>query len=160
MTWFTRFQTPPAPGFRVLAGREDGLTRLLVASGRMAGGDHGTVHLHAGDELLRIVSGELAVRVGDQQQRCRAGDIAIIPPNTWHGFLALSDTVIEVVAEQAIGTFFPVRRPDGTRAIVETYRQDMPWTAPPPTPGGWTTDEEIQAILAAVDIEVEPPDTL
>jgi hypothetical protein len=27
---------------------------------------------------------------------------------------------------------------------------------PPPKPGGWTTDEEIQAILAAVDIEVEP----
>jgi hypothetical protein len=63
--------------------------------------------------------------------------------------------VIEVVAEQAIGTFFPVRRPDGTRAIVEPYRQDLPWTAPPPTTGRWTTDEEIQAILAAVDIEVD-----
>jgi mannose-6-phosphate isomerase-like protein (cupin superfamily) len=156
MTWFTRFQTPQAPGFRVLAGRNDGLTHLLVASGRMVRGDHGTVHLHAGDEILRIVSGELVVRVGDEQQRCRQGDMAIIPPNTWHGFRALTDTVIEVVAEQAIGTFFPVRRPDGTRAIVETYRQDMPWTAPPPKPGGWTTDEEIQAILAAVDIEVEP----
>lgn len=119
---------------------------------------HG-VHLHAGDELLRIVSGELAVRVGDQQQRCRAGDIAIIPPNTWHGFHALSDTVIEVVAEQAIGTFFPVRRPDGTWVIVEIYRQDMPWTAPPPAPGRWTTDEEMHAILAAVDIEVERPGT-
>jgi len=65
-----------------------------------------------------------------------------------------------VVAEQGIGTFFPVRRPDGTRAIIETYRRDMPWTAPPPTPGGWTTDEEIQAILAAVDIEVGPTDNL
>jgi quercetin dioxygenase-like cupin family protein len=159
MTWFTRFQTPQAPGFRVLAGRKDGVTRLLVASGRMAAGDHGAVHLHAGDEVLRIVNGELVVRVGDERRRCREGDIAIIPPNTWHGFHAVADTVIEVVAEQAIGTFFPVRLPDGTRAIVEAYRQDMPWTAPPPEPGRWTTDEEIEAILAAVDIEVEPNDT-
>lgn len=154
MTLFERFEVPAQPGFRVLAGRDNGLARLLVASGRMAADDHGTVHLHAGDEVLRVVSGELLVRIGDERRHCGEGDIAIIPPNTWHGFRAITDTIIEVVAEQAIGTFFPVRRPDGTRSVVETYRQDMPWTAPPPEPGRWTTDEEIKAILAAVDIEV------
>lgn len=154
MTGFERFVAPREPGFRVLAGRGNGLTRLLVASGRMAADDVGTVHSHAGDEVLRIVSGEFFVRLGDERQHCREGDIAIIPPNTWHGFRAVTDTVIEVIAEQAIGTFFPVRRPDGTRAIVETFRKDMPWTAPPTKPGQWTTDEEIEAILAAVDMEI------
>jgi mannose-6-phosphate isomerase-like protein (cupin superfamily) len=154
LTGFERFEVPQQPGFRVLAGRGNGLTRLLVASGRMAANDLGTVHLHAGDEVLRVVSGELLIRIGDERRHCQKGDIAIIPPNTWHGFRAVTDTVIEVIAEQAIGTFFPVRRPDGTRAIVETYRQDMPWTAPPPKPGQWTTDEEINAVLAAVDMEI------
>ncbi|WP_410050301.1 cupin domain-containing protein [Actinomadura sp. HBU206391] len=66
----------------------------------MAADDHGAVHLHAGDEVLRVLSGELLVRIGDERRRCREGDIAIMPPNTWHGFRAVTDTVIEVIAEE------------------------------------------------------------
>jgi hypothetical protein len=30
----------------------------------------------------------------------------------------------------------------------------LPWDAPPPRPGEYTADEEIQQIMRAVDIEV------
>jgi hypothetical protein len=98
------------------------------------------------------VSGELVVRVGDQRRSCRTGDLLIVPPNTLHGFRVVSETVVEVVAEHDIGTFFPVRQADGTRRLVEVYTVS-PWNAPPPRPGEHTTEEEIQQILQHVDIE-------
>jgi hypothetical protein len=47
---FKTFGPPPseAAGFRVLAGRDDGLGRLLVAGGRLPAGDVGPVHNHEG----------------------------------------------------------------------------------------------------------------
>jgi quercetin dioxygenase-like cupin family protein len=152
MTYFTTFQAPDA-GFRLVAGRPHGLQRLLVASGRLPAGQPGQMHLHAGDEVLRILSGELVVRVGDQRRTCREGDLVIIPPNTLHGFRVVSETVMEVVAEHDIGTFYLVRQADGTRRPVEIYTAS-PWNAPPPLPGEYTTEKEIQQILRNVDIEV------
>jgi hypothetical protein len=60
---------------------------------------------------------------------------------------------MEVIAEQRIGTFFPVRQADGTRRLVEVYTPS-PWNNPPPRVGEYTSDEEIQRILRSVDIEV------
>ena len=60
---------------------------------------------------------------------------------------------MEVVAEHDIETFFPVRQADGSRRLVEVYTAS-PWNAPPPRPGEYTTEEEIQQILKHVDIEV------
>jgi len=60
----------------------------------------------------------------------------------------------EVVAEYDIGTLFPVRQPDGSRRLVEVYRADLPWCAPPPRPGQYTTDEALQEIIRPVDIQV------
>jgi quercetin dioxygenase-like cupin family protein len=153
MTHFTTFELPPDAGFRLVAGRPHGLQRLLVASGRLLAGDPGHMHLHAGDEVLRILSGEVVVRIGDERRTCRQGDLAVIPPNTLHGFRVITDTEMEVIAEHDIGTFFPVRQPDGSRRLVEVYTAS-PWNAPPPRPGEHTTDEEIQRIVQAVDIEV------
>jgi quercetin dioxygenase-like cupin family protein len=93
MTYFTTFQAPDA-GFRLVAGRPHGLQRLLVASGRLPAGQPGQMHLHAGDEVLRILSGELIVRVGDQRRTCREGDLVVVPPNTLHGFRVVSETVM------------------------------------------------------------------
>jgi mannose-6-phosphate isomerase-like protein (cupin superfamily) len=154
VTYFVRFDAPEEVGFRPLAGRPEGLQRLLLASGRLPAGDHGPMHLHRGDEILRIVSGEIVVRVGDDRRVCRAGDVVVVPPDTLHGFRATTETVMEVVAEQSIGTFFPVRSPDGTRELVETFRPELPWNRPPPRPGAYTTDEEMERILKAVDVDV------
>jgi hypothetical protein len=153
LTYFTTFELPADLGFRVLAGRPHGLQRLLVASARLPAGPGAQMHLHVGDEVLRILTGEIVMRVGDERRTCRAGDLVIVPPNTLHGFQVVVDTEIEVVAEHDIGTFYPVRQADGTRRLVEVYTP-LPWDAPPPRPREHTTDEEMQEILRAVDIEV------
>jgi hypothetical protein len=155
MTYFTTFAPPADAGFRLVAGRPDGLQRLMVVSGRLlAEASAGPVHAHAGDEVIRVLEGELLVRVGEERRTCRPGDLAAIPPRVLHGFQVVRDAVVEVVAEHDMGTLFPVRQPDGTRRLVEVYRRDLPWSAPPPQPGGHTTDEELEAILRGVDLEV------
>jgi hypothetical protein len=78
----------------------------------------------------------------------------VVPPNVLHGFQVLQYTLMEVVAEYDIGTLFPVRQPDGSRRLVEVYRADLPWSAPPPRPGQYTTDQELAEIIGSVDIEV------
>jgi len=159
MTYFTTFQSPRAPQpelrtLKLIAGRPQGLERLLVASGRMAAGYLGSVHLHSGDEVVRVLAGEVVIRIDDERQTCHEGDVAVIPPNTLHGLRAVDDALVEIIAERDMGTFFPVRQPDGSRQLVEIYRPDSPWNAPPPRPGGYTTDRELAAILKAIDIEV------
>ncbi len=155
MTHFKSLELPAEAGFQVVAGRPDGLQRLMVVSGRLpADSSGGPVHAHRGDEVLRIVSGELIVRVGDERRICGAGDVAVVPPNVLHGFQVVQDTLMEVVAEYDIGTLFPVRQPDGTRRLVEVYRADLPWCAPPPQPGQYTTDEALAEIIGSVDVQV------
>jgi uncharacterized cupin superfamily protein len=71
MTYFTTFELPHHAGFRLVAGHPHGLQRLLVASGRIPAGDPGRMHQHAGEEIIRVLSGELVVRVGDERRTCR-----------------------------------------------------------------------------------------
>ncbi len=151
MTFFTSFQSPATAGFQLLAGRVDGLRRLMLASGRVPAGAPVTMHQHAGDEMVRIISGEVMFRVGDERRLCQAGDIAVIPPDTVHGFRVLSDAVLEVFAEQDIGTFLPVRV-DGGEQLVEIFTPS-PWNRPPPR-GRYTTDEELEALRRQIDLEV------
>jgi len=80
--------------------------------------------------------------------------LRLFHPNVLHGFQVVQDTLMEVVAEYDIGTLFPVRQPDGSRRLVEVYRADLPWCAPPPRPGQYTTDEALQEIIRSVDIQV------
>jgi hypothetical protein len=102
----------------------------MVVSGRLLAEESaGPVHAHAGDEVIRVLEGELLFRV-------------------------VRDAVVEVIAEHDMGTLFPVRQPDGSRRLVEVYRSDLPWSAPPPQPGRHTSDEELAEILRSVDLEV------
>ena len=155
MTPFAAFAPPAEAGFRLVAGRPDGLQRLMVVSGRLLASESaGPVHAHAGDEVIRVLEGELLVGVGDERRLCRPGDLAIVPRRVLHGFQVVQDAVVEIVAEHDMGTLFPVRQPDGSRHLVEVYRRDLPWSAPPPQPGRYTSDEELAAILRSVDLEV------
>jgi hypothetical protein len=155
VTSFTAFDPPADAGFRLVVGRPHGLRRLMVVSGRLlAEASAGPVHAHAGDEVIRVLQGELVVRVGEERRTCREGDVAAIGPQVLHGFRVVRDALVEVVAEHDMGTFFPVRQPDGSRQLVEVYRVDLPWSAPPPHPGRYTSDEEMDAILRSVDTGV------
>ena len=114
-------------GFRVVAGRPNGLHRVMLVVGHLPAGEYGRVHLHRGEEILRVISGELLIRVGDQRKVCSPGDVAIVPPDTLHGYRAHVDTTLEVIAEYEIVTLFPVPDGRGGRRLVEVFRQDMPW---------------------------------
>jgi mannose-6-phosphate isomerase-like protein (cupin superfamily) len=156
MTVFANYGPPDGEvgGFRVVAGSGTGLSRLLLAVGRMHSTDAGPIHLHHGEEVLHIVSGRLLVRAGDERRECGPGDVVAVPAGVWHGFRALAETVLEVVAEQRIGTVFPVRHADGRVQEIEVHRTDMPWGRPPPPGASWTSDAEMRRILDAVDLEV------
>jgi quercetin dioxygenase-like cupin family protein len=140
-------------GFRTVAGRAHGLARTMFVVGRLPAGDLGVMHLHRGDEVLRVLEGELVIRVGDERKTCGPGDVVIVPPGVLHGFRALTDATLEVVAEYDIGTLYPVRDERGERRLVEVFRPDMPWGRPPPD-GCWTTDAELREILDRLDAEV------
>jgi quercetin dioxygenase-like cupin family protein len=141
-------------GFRTVAGAEHGLSGLLFAVGRLPSGDVGPVHLHFGEEVLHVVSGRLLIRAGDERRECGPGEVIALPAGRWHGFRVLEETVLAVLAEQRIGTVYPVRRPDGQVDLVEVYRKDMPWGRPPPEGTGWTPDADMQRILDCLDMEV------
>jgi hypothetical protein len=148
---------PPAerrPGFRVVAGASTGLSRLLLVVGRLPADDLGPVHLHYGEEVLHVLDGRLLVRIGRQRRECGPGDVIIVPAGEWHGFQALEETVLEVVAEQRIGTVYPVRATDGGLELVEVYRQDMPWGRPPRDSTPWTDDTEMRRILDNLALDV------
>lgn len=150
MTYFSRYQEPDE-GFAVAAGRVHGLTRLVLAAGRLGPGQGGPLHLHHGEEILRILSGEAVVQVGDQHRRCGAGDVVIIPADVVHGFVTLGEVEMEVVAELDAGQVFPVTDADGTPVLVEVYRADMPWSRRPPAGYDWTSDERMAEVVARSD---------
>jgi mannose-6-phosphate isomerase-like protein (cupin superfamily) len=146
VTYFSSYDEP-AEGFTVAAGREHGLRRLVLAAGRLGPGQGGPLHLHHGEEILRILSGEAVVQVGDEQRRCGPGDVVIIPADVVHGFLTTTEVAMEVVAELDAGQVFPVTDDSGQQVLVEVYRADMPWSRQPPAGFDWTPDERMAEIV-------------
>lgn len=154
MSFFSRYEEPSAR-FLMVAGPEQRLATFLVAAGRLATGEGGPLHLHHGDEMLRILSGDLEVTVGDEVRLCRAGDIVAVQPDTLHGFQTITEARLEVVAVRGAGQVFPVYLPDGPCQLTEVYRQDMPWSRTPPAGFSWTTDEQMADVLRYA---TPPPD--
>lgn len=139
---------PEQPGFRVIAGSEHLLTRLLVCVGRIPPREVAAVHYHRGDEIVRVVDGEVEFVIGDVRRRGGPGDLLVIPPGVSHGFTAgQAGAVIEVVAEQNMGSYYSVVSDEGRRLDVEVHRAGVPWDTPAPE-GGQPTDpaamEEIE----------------
>ncbi|HZA03220.1 MAG TPA: cupin domain-containing protein [Propionibacteriaceae bacterium] len=146
MTYFSSY-AEPAEGFAVAAGREHGLRRLVLAAGRLGPGQGGPLHLHHGEEILRILSGEAVVQVGEEQRRCGPGDVVIIPADVLHGFVTTTQVAMEVVAELDAGQVFPVTDDRGEPVLVEVYRADMPWSRRPPVGFDWTSDERMAEVV-------------
>jgi len=126
----------------------------LLAVGRLPAMDAGPVHLHYGEEVLHVRGGRMLVRIGKQRRECGPGDVITVPAGEWHGFQALEETVLEVIAEQRIGTVYPVRAADGRLELVEVYRQDMPWGRSPRDGTSWTDNTEMRRILDNLDPDV------
>ena len=133
--------------FETIAGRNDGLRRIMLAAGQLGPSEGGPLHPHHGEEILHILSGEVEVTVGSETRRCAAGDVVIIPTDTLHRFTTITETTMEVVAELDAGQIFPVQDVDGTSRLVEVYRSDLPWSRQPPSGFDWTSDEEMAEVL-------------
>jgi quercetin dioxygenase-like cupin family protein len=150
---FTVFAPPTEAGFHVVAGRDQGLERFMVVSGHLPAEDIGPVHVHDGDEVIRVVSGLVVVRCGDERRVCEAGDLVIVPPGVHHGFRAVRDTIVEVVAEYDIGTLYPVSEDSGV-VLIEVYRRELPWGRAPGPEQSWTSDEDLRDIQARVAYDI------
>jgi len=112
-----------------LVGAGSGLRRLSVLIQSVAPDEIVYMHRHAGgDQILRVLSGELRVEISGDVRTCGAADIAVVPAGESHGFAAMgAPALLEVIGEQGCGTSFAVRGVDGAVEWVEVHRQDLPW---------------------------------
>lgn len=70
------------------------------------------------------------------------GTILVFPPDVEHGFVVLTDSVLETFGPRKVGTYTIVLEPDGTRGVVESFVQGRPWHNEPPPGTAHTTLEE------------------
>ena len=84
------------------ASPENGLVRrvgayndkLLLAEHRMKKGWVGTMHQHAQDQIVYVVSGKLSVTVGRETFAAGAGDSFVVRGGVEHQAAALEDSVV------------------------------------------------------------------
>ena len=99
-----------APGIRMKTlcfGRETLMTEFRLSSGATL-----PAHAHAHEQTGYLVSGHIALTIGDQTHDVRPGDSWCIPGGVEHGAAVLRDSV-------AVEVFSPVREdylPKGAQA--------------------------------------------
>jgi quercetin dioxygenase-like cupin family protein len=79
----------------VLVGPDDGATRIWMVRGPFAADERVALHTHAGEEVFRVLTGRVRFTVGDERRECGRGTIVVIPPQTEHGFVALTEAELE-----------------------------------------------------------------
>jgi hypothetical protein len=120
------WQTPPI-GFTVVAGTDEGLRTLLLIQGTLPAADRGFIHHHDGDEIIRVLRGEVTIVVGDERRVCRKGDVAVIPPHTRHGFVVGdAEALVEVVSEQGMRSFIAIEGEGSEPQMIELHRANVP----------------------------------
>jgi quercetin dioxygenase-like cupin family protein len=68
--------------------------KLLLAEHRMEQGWVGTMHQHAQDQIVYVVSGRLSVTVGRERFTAGAGDSFVVRGGINHQAAALEDSVV------------------------------------------------------------------
>jgi hypothetical protein len=80
----TLLPSPSAPGeagLYALAGRPQRSRRLMTAGGRVPAAEAGPVHVHQGDEVPRVLSGQILIRCRDRRRTARLVRRAPLPGN-------------------------------------------------------------------------------
>jgi quercetin dioxygenase-like cupin family protein len=129
-----------------LIGEQDGTAAIYLVRHTVSAGYYAGLHYHHGDEAIRVVSGEVCCRIGDETRVCGPGTILVIPPDVEHGFIVLADSVLETFGQRKVGSYTIVLDPDGTRRVVETFVPGRPWHHDPPAGTGHTTLEELKRL--------------
>ncbi|CAN5800776.1 cupin domain-containing protein [soil metagenome] len=72
---------------RMYASAATGSGQLVVFEQWCDPGHGAPLHLHSVEEVLRVLSGEARITVGDEQAVVRPGESVIIPAGVSHGFI-------------------------------------------------------------------------
>jgi mannose-6-phosphate isomerase-like protein (cupin superfamily) len=83
---------------RMYASATTGAHQLCVFEQWCAPGHGAPSHVHAVEEVLRVVAGEAEVWVGDGRQQVAAGVSVLIPAGAVHGFRNTGDGVLQMLA--------------------------------------------------------------
>jgi len=127
---------------------EDGIS---VLDHRMPYGSSPTLHFHrTEDELFHVLEGEYRVRVRDQDQRLRAGDVVLAPKGAPHTYRVESATGGRCLTITVRGDFERFVRALGRPA----ERPELPAPGGPPSPGAF---EALKAAAAKFGIELVGP---
>lgn len=101
---------------RMYAAAPRGAHQLTVFEQECAPGTGAPPHRHAVEELLRVIDGEAEVLLGDERQRLAAGDCALVPAGTLHGFTNTGSGSLRMLAILA-APIFEARYRDGDRDV-------------------------------------------
>jgi quercetin dioxygenase-like cupin family protein len=142
-----------------IVGEEVGARRLFLRRGTVPAGTLVGLHVHHGDEVIRVVDGTLEVVLGGERRRCGPGVVVAIPPGTEHGFVVIDEATIEVFGEQRMGEFAVVVDDRGERGTREVFTT-APWSRSAP-PGQLLSAAQHLALyqgLRGTDLEQRLPD--
>lgn len=105
---------------RMYASAPTGARQLTVFEQWCIPGNGAPLHVHAVEEVLRIIEGEAEVIVGDQRHSCSGGTTIVIPAGIVHGFTNTASDVLRVLAILAAPIF--------EARYVEAERDVRRWT--------------------------------
>lgn len=101
---------------RVYASAATGSRQLAVFEQECAPGVGAPAHWHAVEEVLRVISGEAELFVGDERAVLRPGDAVTIPAGAVHGFTNTGTAPLRVLAILA-APIFEARYTDPARDV-------------------------------------------
>jgi quercetin dioxygenase-like cupin family protein len=134
---------------RVLASTEDGADGLSLLESVAPEGDSPPLHVHrTEDELFHVLEGELRLRVGEDDRRLRAGDVAVAPRGMPHTYRVESPRARWLVTT-AHGDF--------ERFVLSLSRPAEGDELPPQAPPTPEQAEQLAAAAAAHGIELIGP---
>ena len=131
-----------------LIGPADGARTIFRTRERFKAGFFVGLHWHKGDESFEVREGRVRFTAGAEQRVCEPGTIVYVPPGVRHGFVAETDTTIDVFSQQNMGLYVVVMEPDGVEREEEIFMQGFPSSHEPPAGTGYTSRQRIQALYA------------
>jgi mannose-6-phosphate isomerase-like protein (cupin superfamily) len=110
----TTFEQTPGASVRFVYGDDHGIGSVSIAiSDNPPGAPNGFVHRHPIAEVFVVYEGRGIYTVGETEVVAEAGDVVVVPPNTWHCFRPVGDGPLRHVAAY-----------DGGQVEIELQRAD------------------------------------
>ena len=90
---------------RMLVAAKNGARELCVFEQWVSPGNGAPTHFHQVEEVLSVIAGEAEVWVDDERFQLRAGQSAIVPARSRHGFNNIGTAPLHVHAVLASASF-------------------------------------------------------